>query len=213
RVARLSACILFVVGIGISMAQGQQQSRLNVISPVKDSSIVADTPAYFRGIADPSGALFLNGIEIPIYRTGVFATPLELQEGTNELLVWHVLGSDTLRRRMVVVYEKPAPPQPTQGFAIESMRILPGGDLWLRPGDPLQVEMKATPGMDATFYNGVPLFEVDTADASVAGIYRGEYIINASDNLADMPVSFLLLDKATQTTITAKSDQRVTVLN
>lgn len=195
------------------MAQGQQKSRLNVISPVKDRSVIADTPAYFRGIADPSGALFLNGIEVPIYSTGVFAAPLELREGSNELLVWHVLGGDTLRRRMVVVYEKPAPSQQTQGFAIESMRILPGGDLWLQPGDPLQVEMKATPGMDASFYNGAPLFEVDTAEAGVAGIYRGEYIINASDNLADMPVSFLLRDKATQTTITAKSDQRVTVLN
>src|SRR5690606_33137383 len=113
-----------------------------------------------------------------------------------ELQVWHVLGTDTLRKQLVVTYEKPAPPQPTQGFAIESVRILPGGNVWLQPGDLLQVEMKATPGMEATFYNDIPLFEVDTAEAGVAGIYRGEYLVNASDNLADRRVTFALRDKA-----------------
>jgi len=192
---------------------GQQKSRLKVTSPAKDNSAVTDTPAYFRGFADPSGTLFLNGIEVPVYSTGVFAAPLQLQEGTNELLVWQVLGTDTLRHRMVVTYERPASPQPTKGFAIEYARLLPGGDLWLQPGDPLQVEMKATPGMEATFYNGVPLFEVDTAEVGVAGIYRGEYMIKASDDITDASVAFSLRDKASQKTVTLKSSQRITVLN
>src|SRR5690606_36361796 len=117
--------------VGLSSAFGQS-TRLKITSPAKDNSIVTDTPAYFRGIADPSGALFLNGIEVPIYSTGVFAAPLPLLEGTNELQVWHVLGTDTLRKQLVVTYEKPAPPPPTQGFAIESVRILPGGNVWLQ---------------------------------------------------------------------------------
>ena len=211
-IARLCACILLIASTGVLSALGQS-SRLKITSPAKDNSIVTDTPAYFRGIADPSGSLFLNGIKVPVYGTGVFAALLPLQDGANELQVWHVLGTDTLREQMVVVYEKPAPPQPTKGFAIEYVRILPGGNLWLQPGDPLQVEMKATPGMQATFYNHIPLFEVDTAEAGVTGIYRGEYIIRASDDLADVPVSFSLHDKTPQKTITAKSNQRITVLN
>jgi len=206
-------CILFMDSIGLSAAHGQQQPRLKVTSPMKDSSVVADTPAYFRGIADPSGALFLNGVEVPVYNTGVFAAPLPLQEGANEFQVWHVSGADTLRKRMVVVFEKPAPLQPTAGFSIEYVRILPGGDCWLQPGDPLQVEMKATPGMEATFYKGIPLFEVDTTAVGVAGIYRGEYIVNPSDSLADSSVSFYLRDKSNQKTVTAASTQRITVLN
>ncbi|MGV3761982.1 N-acetylmuramoyl-L-alanine amidase [Parapedobacter sp.] len=210
---KLSLCLCSGVGIGLSVAQGQQKDRLEITSPATDHAIVTDTPAYFRGVADPAGALFINGIEVPVYGTGVFAAPLPLQEGTNELLVWHVLGTDTLRRSIMVVYEKPAPPKPTTGFAIEYARILPGGDLWLRPGDLLQVEMKATPGMEATFYNGIPLFEADTAETGVPGIYRGEYVIRPSDDVADAPVSFSLRDKTTRKTMAVKSDQRLTVLN
>ncbi len=202
-----------MVGIGLSTAFGQQKKRLNVMSPIKDSAVVADTPVYFRGIADPSGALFLNGNEVPIYSTGVFAAPLHLQVGANELQVWHVSGADTLRKRMVVVYERPQPPQPTAGFSIEHVRILPEGDVWLQPGDALQVEMKATPGMEATFYNGAPLFEADTAETGVAGIYRGEYIVKPSDSLKAQPVLFYLRDGATDKAVSLASSQRVTVLN
>lgn len=208
----LGVLVIIIPGL-LGTVSAQQPRGLKVTSPIKDSTVVADTPAYFRGIADPSGTLFLNGIEVPVYSTGVFAAPLQLGEGVNELQVWQVLGKDTLRKRMVVVYEKPAPPKPTGGFSIESVRILSGGDVWLRPGDPLQVEMKATPGMDATFYKGIPLFEVDTAETGVAGIYRGEYIIKPSDTLADLPVSFYLRDKSNGKTVTAASGQRLTVLN
>ena len=206
--------ILFGAGSGfVSRASAQQPRGLKMMSPRNDSTVVADTPAYFRGIADPSGALFLNGVEVPVYSTGVFAAPLQLQEGVNEFQVWQVLGSDTLRKRMVVVYEKPAPPEPTAGFAIESVRILSGGDLWLQPGDPLQVEMKATPGMIGTFYNGIPLFEADPAETGVAGIYRGEYVIQPSDTLPDLRVSFYLRDPSSGETVTVTSSQRITVLN
>jgi len=185
---------------------------LKITSPAEGHRVITDTPAYFRGIADPAGALFLNGIQVPVYSKGVSA-PLLLQEGTNNLQVWHVLRTDTLHEQPEVVYEKTTPPQPTKGFAIESARILPGGDVWLQSGDLLQVEMKPTPGGDATFYNGAPLSELDPLETGVAGIYRGEYTINASDDLADVPVSFVLRDKTSGETVTVKYTQRVTLWN
>src|SRR5690606_140503 len=105
------SCFAFMVFSAMCWAPtafGQQQPRLKVTSPVADNSVVADTPAYFRGIADPAGGLFINGIEVPVYSTGVFAAPLPLREGANEFPVWHGLGADTLRRRVTVAYEKPA---------------------------------------------------------------------------------------------------------
>src|SRR5690606_37598575 len=116
-------------------------------------------------------------------------------------------------KRLVVVYRPPAPPKPTAGFAIESVRILPAGDVWLQPGDLLQVEMKATPGMAATFYNDIPLFEADPAEVGVAGIYRGEYRVQSSDDLTDLQVPFYLRDKSSGKTTTTRSSQRLTVLN
>lgn len=190
-----------------------QKGRLQVVSPMADSSTVDRAVVYLRGKADPQGMLFLNGTPLPVHSTGVFAAPLDLREGANEWEVWHVMGTDTLRKRIVVVYEKPLPPKPTEGFAIEYIRIAPGGDLWLQPGDLLQVEMKATPGMAATFYQGIPLFEADTAVAKVGGIYRGEYRIQPSDSLTGQTISFYLLDSVSKKTVMMESRERITVLN
>ena len=210
--------ILFLVMICgsclLSRATAQSSVGLRVTSPKADSTVVADSLIYFRGMADPSTTLFLNGMEVPVYRTGVFAAPMQLEEGLNEFQVRQVLSRDTiLRKRIVVVYEEPAPPQPTRGFAIESVRILQAGDVWLQPGDLLQVEMKATAGMEATFYNNIPLFEVDPAEVGVAGIYRGEYKVQSSDDLTDFRVPFRLRDNSSGKTTTATSSQRLTVLN
>jgi len=107
--------VLLVFGGALSHpveAVGQEGRRLKIVSPEMDSLAINDSVAFFRGMADPSGQLFLNGEEVKIYGTCV--------------------------------------------FAIEYTRLSPGGDLSLQPGDLLQVEMKATPGMQATFYKGIP---------------------------------------------------------
>ncbi len=211
---RIVSCslILGAMFFNVMGSNAQQRPRLKVVSPAVDSSLVNDTIAYFRGIADPSGALFLNGENVKIYSTGVFAAPLALQDGANELQVSHAIGADTLYKRMVVVYEKPAPPQPTAGFAIESVSILPGGELWLQPGDLLQVEMKATPGMSGTFYTDIPLYEVDSAETGVAGIYRGEYVVQPTDILLNRPLLFSLYDEQTKKQVQVESRERVTFL-
>ena len=206
----LGVLIFFCSLNGVS---AQQVRGLKVTSPRSDSTVVTDTLVYFRGIADPSGTLFLNGEEVPVYRTGVFAAAVSLREGPNELQIQLVVGGDTLRKRMVVIYQTPKPPAPTGGFAIESVRIMPEGELWLQPGDLLQVEMRATPGMDATFYNNIPLFEADPAEVGVAGIYRGEYIIQPSDVLTDFRVPFYLRDKSSGGSATVSANQRLTILD
>ena len=72
--------------------------------------------------------------------------------------------------------------------------------------------MKATPGGQASFYNGIPLHEVDSTEAGVAGIYRGEYTVQSSDTMANQNITFYLRDKATPKTVMVDSRERVTVL-
>ncbi|MFC3200116.1 N-acetylmuramoyl-L-alanine amidase [Parapedobacter deserti] len=186
---------------------------LKISSPDKDSSTVFEPLVYFKGLTDPASVLFVNGDALRVYSTGAFAASVPLQEGLNELHVMHIAGRDTLRKRMVVVYEKPRPPQPTQGFAIDQVRVFPGGALWLMPGDLLQVEMKATPGNEAFFYKDIPLFEADTAGTGVAGIYRGEYTVRSSDTFNNEPILFRLRDRTTGTVVVAESNEQITVLS
>lgn len=208
----LSQRILLALGLFVSaMAANAQRKPLKLIAPTQDSTAVASGVTYLRGIGDPSASLWLNGEQVPIYRTGAFAAAIGLDEGRNESLLNYVSGEDTLRRRLVFEYRRPAPPQATEGFAISYAKVLPGGDLWLQPGDALRVEMKATPGLRATFM-GVPMAELDTAVAGVAGIYRGEYFVKETDGWEDSPVRFELHDEATGRTLTAQSSEKVRVM-
>jgi len=208
----LSQRILLALGLFVSaMAANAQRKPLKLIAPTQDSTAVASGVTYLRGIGDPSASLWLNGEQVPIYRTGAFAAAIGLDEGRNESLLTYVSGEDTLRRRLVFEYRRPAPPQATEGFAISYAKVLPGGDLWLQPGDALRVEMKATPGLRATFM-GVPMAELDTAVAGVAGIYRGEYFVKETDGWEDSPVRFELHDEATGRTLTAQSSEKVRVM-
>lgn len=150
-------------------AVGQEGRRLKIVSAEMDSLAINDSVAFFQGMADPSGQLFLNGEEVKIYGTCV--------------------------------------------FAIEYTRLSPGGDLSLQPGDLLRVEMKATPGMQATFYKGIPLFEADSTETGVSGVYRGEYTLQPSDMLAAETLPFSLHDPKTKKVVRVENRQRLTVLN
>lgn len=205
--------LMAMVGLLSGGAAIAQQPRLKVVSPKADSTASDEPVVYLQGMADPAGSLTVNGNAVPIYSTRVFAAALTLQPGANVFDVAHRMGADTLRKRLVVVYTPPAPPRPTAGFAIESIRVFPGKTIWLQPGDRLQLEVKATPGMEASFLHDIPLLEADPMETGVAGIYRGEYVIQRSDSLANSPIRIRLRDPKTGKTITADSKERVTVLN
>lgn len=198
----------------VSSALHAQQHTLKLVSPDKDTSEVTQGTVYLRGHANPAGFLFLDETPIKIYSTGVFAAPISLSPGTNTFVLKYGAGQDTMRRTLTYERIAPARPQPTEGFAIESIYILPGGsEIWLGSGDRLAVEMKATPGMIATFYNNIPMMEVDASEAGVAGIYRGEYVIKPGDTFVDQPLHVFIQDDRNNRKISKASTQKVRFLN
>jgi N-acetylmuramoyl-L-alanine amidase len=55
-------------------------------------------------------------------------------------------------------------PYPTQAQQlIQKVETLPAGELWLSPGDALQVRLVGEPGGQASFLNGQPLVELAAA--------------------------------------------------
>lgn len=101
----------------------------------------------------------------------------------------------------------------TTGFTIEYVRIAAGErDLWFNDGDCLEVEMKATPGMHATFMGGKELVEVDPSETGVKGIYRGQYVIRPEDKLWEQLITFSLYNPSTKHSIEKKCDQKISFL-
>lgn len=202
-----------VLGSALCPTSLQAQEKLKLVSPNSDTTVVTQSTVYLRGLTDPSGFLYLDDQKIKVYSTGVFAAPISLERGTNIFTLRYGSGADTLRRTITYQRVEPERPKATEGFAIESIRILPGGNaIWLKPGDLLSVEMKATPGMSATFFNGIPLIEADVAEVGVAGIYRGIYTVQSADKLIDQPITFTLEDKQIKKIIRKESEQKLRFL-
>src|SRR5690606_2149392 len=119
----LSRRIVLFLSVFIWIASANAQLKpLKLISQAKDSVVVASGVTYLRGIGDPSATLWLDDQQVPIYGTGAFAAAISLDEGRNESLLTYVSGGDTLRRRIVFEYQRPVPPQPTEGFAISYVK-------------------------------------------------------------------------------------------
>ncbi|MBE7178841.1 MAG: N-acetylmuramoyl-L-alanine amidase, partial [Mucilaginibacter polytrichastri] len=65
---------------------------------------------------------------------------------------------------------------------IDSVRLVPDADRWVKAGDELRIEMFGAPGQKAFFLDDQPLAEVSP------GIYRGRYIVRQDDLFHDEPV-------------------------
>ena len=77
---------------------------------------------------------------------------------------------------------------------IEAAETVPAADLWLQPGDRLQVRLKGQPGAVATFLGGKLMTELSpTLTNGQLGIYQGTYVVQPGDTLFDRPIAFELL--------------------
>lgn len=189
-----------------------QSTTLNLKQPATSTIQVNQSRYYIQGTAHPQGTLLLQQDTIPIYATGVFAAAIDLTEGVNTLTLAYSHAQDSLSKQITIHYTPPKPPQATTGFAIEYVKLIPEGDLWLRPGDLLQVEMKGTPGQSAYWMGDVPLQEVDSAEVGVKGVYRGTYTLQDSDLFQQKPLAIRLLNASNQS-IEKWATQKVTVLH
>jgi N-acetylmuramoyl-L-alanine amidase len=186
---------------------------LRIVSPPSDSTVVRTARTYFTGLAPAGSKLNLNGENIKVYSTGAFAFPLDLVPGRNAFSVQNIFNSDTLKRHLILYYNLPEPIKPTKGFAIEDIRLISEGDIWLSAGEKLTIEVKATPGKKVSFLNGIPLVEADSSDTHVAGIYRGEYLIKSQETLEGSNLTVTLYDPLSKRSVSKKSSQKITFLN
>lgn len=190
-----------------------QENSLKLISPELDSSTVTQSTVYLKGIVSPTNFVSVNGNPVKVYSTGVFVSQLSLKDGVNLFKIQYGQGRDTIVRTIIYNKIEGEVLKETTGFEIEYVRLLPNGkEVWLNKGDRLQVEMKASSGMKATFWNDNELTELDSSEVGVRGIYRGEYIIREEDRLWDEPILFSLYDLKSKRSIKKLSDQKISFL-
>lgn len=203
----LSCCVV----TNAVFAQDKPHNFIRLVDPAKETETVSSAKFYVVGQTAIGALLTLDTAHLKVYTTGTFAQALVLNEGVTVFKLTSVLEKDTVTKTLTITYTKPMPPKPTEGFAIDYVRMVPNDDQWLQPGDRLQVTMKASPGMTGSFLKGIPMTEVDSAEAGVRGIYRGEYLIKQGDTVAAAPVEFKLNDN--KSIINAQTAHKLTILS
>lgn len=109
-----------------------------------------------------------------------------------------------------------AQPMPSlDSMYVEYVRTEPDAELWLQPGDRLNVRVKAKSGLKVRLWNQHPLPEIPAVkNKGVAGLYAGTYIIQPNDKLSAQFLQ-VVVDDTTDTFLPAvfMTKTKVTILN
>ena len=179
-------------------AQILDKPFIRLVVPEQDT-IVTDSPRYrLSASTNPGNKVTVNGAAFKVYESGAFVGLLDLREGQNSLLIVAVApDGQKAMRSFQITRTPPVASTRADTLMIEDIMMEPSTDLWLKEGDVLTVQMKATPGKTATFMNGLQMSErrgVETG--GLLGVYRGIYRVKTTDTLANQLIQFKLQDSS-----------------
>jgi len=97
------------------------------------------------GVTHPEALISINDISARVYPTGAFIGRVDLQPGLNKILVQCKWRQQTLRDTIKAFRPPPLIPLPIIPTAFDSTILEPVADVWLMPGDRLEVRCKASP--------------------------------------------------------------------
>ena len=154
---------------------------------------LSDARAMFilGSVAYPRRAFRINGSSVPVHAKGGFLAYLPVQPGTFTFRCELDLPRGTTVWARTIRVTVPAPTPAADTFTILPESVAPAEDVELQPGDWLDVRMRATPGMIASFSlpgiaRALPMAE------SKPGTYEGAYLIRHGDRFEDAEVTVSL---------------------
>ena len=137
--------------------EGSRQATDSGLVIVADSSVVMqnrDSVFVFGSVGRADAVLVVNGVSVPVYHTGGWIAwlpvpPVTLAtDGTGPGLArFHlvaVVGGDTSRATLVASVRRRFAPPPAPAW-IDTTSFAPVGSLWVRPDEPVRLEVQATP--------------------------------------------------------------------
>ena len=216
---RAALCNWFLLAV-MAPASLHAQLALDIVYPREGQVVTAVDSTFVFGAANSADAqIFVNDQPVKLNLNGAFLTMVPVTSGEFTFRCRAVTPSDTI----AVVRNVFIPPSltTTAPFAIDTSYIFPKDDLELSAGDYVQVSVKGTPGLFATFTipglvekapmaEGAPINEAHWGNApmlrgsavfgddghypkpAVAGIYRGIYKIPDGLELTGARIDFEL---------------------
>lgn len=162
-----------------------QQVFLKLVTPNKNQTVATAAKQYITGTTCKECTVQLNEQPVKVWPTGAFAAELNLLPGDTsvQLTATNAKGYKTTQK-LFFSYKLPAKETAVTSKTVAYWRIEPAGNLYVKPGDRLRMTVKTVPGSVVKLENGFELKEIPVKDSSsVAGIYKGEYIVSEEDEL------------------------------
>lgn len=180
------------------IAQGDDTLFLRVVYPASDTVKVAGSRYRIAASTSPTAKAFINWKETKVYASGAFVGLVtEIKPGRTPLrLTVKNQRGDSLYRNFVLVRDEGLKPSSKDEIVIEQSLMLPSQDLWLMPGEILELRMKGTPGEEPYadiegVVTDIPLYELPPLQAwGVEGVYTGRYKVQEGDRCADVPIRY-----------------------
>ena len=176
----------------------------NLVMPMAPGEMV------FGAVSNPSVPFRINGQAVKPHALGGFIAFQPIAPGTFTFLCELDLPSGATSFSRSIYVTPPLVASPPGPARIDDEARQPTGDLDLKPGDWLLVQMKGTPGGRAEFGIGGSKRRFLMTEANAAlGVYQGAYQITLADDFDHAEVEFFL--KNDFGTASAKAAGRVNV--
>ncbi|MBI4387114.1 MAG: N-acetylmuramoyl-L-alanine amidase [Elusimicrobia bacterium] len=164
---------------------------IRITYPTENMALSAGSHQWVIGcVTPPAAALRINGQAVKPHRTGGFIAYLPVSPGSFTFRSELELSSQTVVSTRTVFVPAASTAISTTTLLIDPLSLQPGEDVEARPGDWLNVQMRATPDSRAEFQirgiKRLPLIESPTA----SGFYRGTYQFQPEDDMESSEVTF-----------------------
>ena len=172
---------------------------LQVRSPGRDTVMMTGNRLRYSGRTTALARAFINGVETKVWPTGAFAG-LSRTTGDTSTVQMTVVGpnGDSLSQTFVCILRDRPKPLPHDTLVIDRAMMEPSEDLWLMPGDVVNVQFRGSPGWQGSFSipdveSGIPMREIPPDDSNdPGGIYVGQYVVKPEDRAEGVQVEFRL---------------------
>lgn len=191
--------LLLVLPAGAQETPVPAAPSITLIVPGSDYVKTSYDRYRLSGHTEPENTLTVNDEKFKVYPTGAFAGLLHLEPGVNTITL--IVTSPENKSVVKTIQIERTPPLTTTSvdvLTIEDPMMQPRADVELNAGDVLEVRMKGTPGLEASFSLGwlarhIPMTELPFSETNgLRGIYVGIYKVKPSDRLKATPVTFHL---------------------
>ncbi len=155
-----------------------QDLFIKLTYPASDDTFYVDR-LRLAGSTHPKAALSINNKAVPVFRNGAFVSRIDLEPGWNEIQFSSTLTDSTVKDTLRIFHIARPGTLSQLPTKIDTASLEPGSDVWLLPGDKLNVRMMASPGGRAIFsiedgMKNIPMTELPSARTNgIEGIYHG----------------------------------------